>query len=65
MIDTAGLISEMNNESEIDLQEGDLLDFTHYHGTVLKMYRNSVESIQLTVKEEFIEGEVIELSTEV
>lgn len=61
----AGLISEMNNESEIDLQEGDLLDFTHYHGTVLKMYRNSVESIQLTVKEEFIEGEVIELSTEV
>lgn len=56
----AGLISEMNSDSEVDLQEGDLLDFYYYHGTVLKMYRNSVESIQLTVKEEFIEKNILE-----
>lgn len=52
----AGLISEVNNASEIDLQEGDSIELEHYTGTVLKMYRNSVESIQLVVKPEYMEN---------
>lgn len=52
----AGLISEINNDTEIDLEEGDSIDMEHYTGTVLKMYRNSVESIQLVVKPEFLEN---------
>ncbi len=52
----AGLISEVNNDSEVDLEEGDSIDMEHYTGTVLKMYRNSVESIQLVVKPEFMES---------
>lgn len=52
----AGLISEINNDTEVDLEEGDSIDMEHYTGTVLKMYRNSVESIQLVVKPEFLEN---------
>lgn len=52
----AGLISEINNDTEVDLEEGDNIDMEHYTGTVLKMYRNSVESIQLVVKPEFLEN---------
>lgn len=52
----AGLIAEINNDTEIDLEEGDSIDMEHYTGTVLKMYRNSVESIQLVVKPEFLEN---------
>lgn len=54
----AGLISELNSASEFDLQEGDVIDLYQYTGTVLKMYRNSVESIQLVVKPEFMEEEI-------
>ncbi|HLV50449.1 MAG TPA: hemolysin family protein [Flavobacterium sp.] len=50
----AGLIAEVNN-AEADLQEGDSIDLEHYTGTVLKMYRNSVESVQLVVKAEYME----------
>lgn len=59
----AGLISEIrNNASEEDIQEGDHIDFEYYTGTVLKMYRNSVESIQLVVKSEFMEESSIKES---
>ncbi|HUH26557.1 MAG TPA: hemolysin family protein, partial [Flavobacterium sp.] len=52
----AGLISEVRDSaSEEDIQENDHIDFEYYTGTVLKMYRNSVESIQLVVKSEFME----------
>ena len=36
--------------------EGDLIDLEEYTGTIIKMYRNSVEQVQLKVKEEFIEN---------
>jgi len=59
----AGLISEINNDTEVDLEEGDSIDMEHYTGTVLKMYRNSVESIQLVVKPEFLESSNDNIST--
>ena len=59
----AGLIAEINNDTEIDLEEGDSIDMEHYTGTVLKMYRNSVESIQLVVKPEFLESSNDNIST--
>ncbi len=52
----AGLISEMTSANETDIQESDVIDFEYYTGTVLKMYRNSVESIQLVVKQEFLDN---------
>src|SRR5690554_960999 len=52
----AGLISEVNNAAEADLQEGDIIELEYYTGTVLKMYRNSVESVQLVVKPEYMEN---------
>ena len=45
----AGLISEKCNDRELKIN--DLIDLDKYEGTVLKMYRNSVETIQLRVKE--------------
>jgi CBS domain containing-hemolysin-like protein len=49
----AGLISEKCYEME--LKEGDHIDLDLYTGTVLKMYRNSVELIELTIKKEELE----------
>lgn len=48
----AGLIAENATENSIELQEGDTIQLDKYEGVVLKMYRNSVESIQLTLKED-------------
>lgn len=52
----AGYIAEINNTTENDLEEGDVIDLDYYTGTILKMYRNSVESIELTIKSEFMES---------
>lgn len=49
----AGLITELNENKE--LSEGDLIDIDKYDAVIVKMYRNSVETVQLKVKEEFIE----------
>lgn len=46
----AGYISNRCDESE--LKEGDIIDLDHYVGVVLKMYRNSVELIELKIKKE-------------
>lgn len=45
----AGLISEVCFDR--DLEDGDELELEDYHGKVIQMYRNSVEIIQLTIKE--------------
>lgn len=45
----AGLIGEECPDQEF--KEGDIIDLDDYEGLVLKMYRNSVEIIQLTLKE--------------
>ncbi len=50
----AGLISEVNEDKE--LQEGERIDIDKYEAIIVKMYRNSVETVQLKVKEEFIEN---------
>ncbi len=50
----AGLISEVNEDKE--LQEGEKIDIDKYEAVIVKMYRNSVETVQLKVKEEFIEN---------
>ena len=50
----AGLISECYPDKE--LTEGDLIDLEEYTGTIIKMYRNSVEQVQLKVKDELIEN---------
>lgn len=44
----AGLISELYFDQE--LKENDTIELEGYHGTILQMYRNSVEKIQLTLK---------------
>ncbi len=49
----AGLISEVCPDQE--LKEGDIVDLEHYTGEVMNMYRNSVEKVKLTLKEEHIE----------
>lgn len=49
----AGLISEVCPDQE--LKEGDSIDLDHYTGVVMNMYRNSVEKVQLTLKEEHLE----------
>ena len=46
----AGLISEEFSNNEFI--EGDTFELEDYHCLVLKMYRNSVESVQLTIKKE-------------
>jgi len=50
----AGLISEFSSNRE--LKEGELIDIKEYEALIVKMYRNSVETVQLKVKEEFISG---------
>jgi len=50
----AGLISEVNDDRE--LKEGDVIAIDRYEAVIVKMYRNSVETVQLKVKEEFIEN---------
>lgn len=49
----AGLISELNQDKE--LTEGEVIEIDRYKAVIVKMYRNSVETVQLKVKEEFIE----------
>jgi len=49
----AGLVSEKCEETE--LKEGDIVDLDLYTGTILKMYRNSVELIELKIKKEELE----------
>jgi CBS domain containing-hemolysin-like protein len=49
----AGLISELNQDKE--LNEGEAIEIDRYEAVIVKMYRNSVETVQLKVKEEFIE----------
>ncbi|TWP26544.1 HlyC/CorC family transporter [Apibacter muscae] len=46
----AGYISEKYNERE--LKVNDIIDLDEYKGKILKMYRNSVESIQLKIIED-------------
>lgn len=48
----AGLISEVCFDR--DLQDGDEIDLDAYHGKVIQMYRNSVEIIQLQVKDQSV-----------
>lgn len=60
----AGLISELCSNNEFEIQEGDFIDLNQYTGTVLKMYRNSVETIQLVVKPEFMEQKTSENNSE-
>ncbi len=48
----AGLISELNDDRE--LKEGDKIEIDKYDAIIVKMYRNSVETVQLRVKEEFL-----------
>jgi len=50
----AGLITELNPDKE--LFEGDLIDIDKYDAVIVKMYRNSVETVQLKVKDAFIEA---------
>ncbi|UYW01927.1 hemolysin family protein [Flavobacterium agricola] len=46
----AGLIAEICTD-EYELKEGDIVDLEYYTGRILKMYRNSVELIELKVKD--------------
>jgi CBS domain containing-hemolysin-like protein len=46
----AGLIAEKCHD--VELKEGDIIDLELYVGTVIKMYRNSVELIELKTKKE-------------
>jgi CBS domain containing-hemolysin-like protein len=50
----AGLISELNQDKE--LNEGEVIEIDRYEAVIVKMYRNSVETVQLKVKTEFIEN---------
>ncbi|KAA5537060.1 HlyC/CorC family transporter [Taibaiella lutea] len=50
----AGLITELNQDKE--LTEGGLIDIDKYDAVIVKMYRNSVETVQLKVKDAFIEN---------
>ncbi len=46
----AGLISEHQNG--LELREGDRLKLDHYDAIIVKMYRNSAETVELRVREE-------------
>lgn len=50
----AGLITELNQNTE--LEEGGLIDIDKYDAVIVKMYRNSVETVQLKVKDAFIDA---------
>ncbi len=49
----AGLISELDDEKE--LKESDRIQIDKYDAVIVKMYRNSVETVQLKVREEFLD----------
>lgn len=49
----AGLISELHDDKE--LKEGDNVPIDKYDAVIVKMYRNSVETVQLKVQPAFIE----------
>jgi CBS domain containing-hemolysin-like protein len=49
----AGLISELHDDKE--LKEGDKIVIDKYDAVIVKMYRNSVETVQLRVQEAFLE----------
>ncbi|MFT4062575.1 MAG: hemolysin family protein [Edaphocola sp.] len=51
----AGLIAELCQDSATELKEGDKIDIDKYDAVIVKMYRNSVETVQLKVKEEYLE----------
>lgn len=53
----AGLISELHDDKE--LKEGDKIEIDKYDAVIVKMYRNSVETIQLRVREEFLENSIL------
>jgi len=52
----AGLISEVCID-DLELKVGDVVELEHYTGTILKMYRNSVELIELKLKQNIEEPE--------
>ncbi len=49
----AGLISELHDDKE--LKESDKIQIDKYDAVIVKMYRNSVETVQLKVREEFLD----------
>lgn len=49
----AGLISELHDDKE--LKEGDRIVIDKYDALIVKMYRNSVETVQLRVQDAFLE----------
>lgn len=49
----SGLISELNNDKEV--KEGDHIVIDKYDAVIVKMYRNSVETVQLRVRDEFLQ----------
>lgn len=49
----AGLISELYDDKE--LKESDRIQIDKYDAVIVKMYRNSVETVQLKVREEFLD----------
>ncbi len=49
----AGLISERYDDKE--LHEGDKVEIDKYDALIVKMYRNSVETVQLKVKDAFVD----------
>lgn len=53
----AGLISDVNEDKE--LREGEKIDIDKYEAVIVKMYRNSVETVQLKVKEQYIENNTL------
>jgi len=52
----AGLIAEQYDEQQ--LKEGDKIELDHYEVIILKMYRNSAETVQLTALSEEEEADI-------
>jgi CBS domain containing-hemolysin-like protein len=50
----SGLIAEINDDKP--LRVGEMLSIDKYDCKIVKLYRNSVETVQLTIKEEFLES---------
>lgn len=51
----SGLITEITEDA--DLEEGDIIEIEGYEVVILKMFRNSAEMVQLTLKEDLKEQE--------
>lgn len=51
----SGLITEITEDA--DLEEGDIVEIEGYEVIILKMFRNSAEMVQLTLKEDLKEQE--------